>query len=167
MSYVAVSPGDAPPKGLAGLGALKMPLTTPSLKERIVAAPKMPVSTTAPSSERIQVPPPAAPPTPEDLAFAKAFVDKLMVAASKGQFDEEPADLQRLLSLTKDQLKSLVEQLEKLGKRGNAVARAAFDLTVVEAAAAKGSNKTPMIVAGVVVLAAAAFFFMRRKKSTP
>jgi LPXTG-motif cell wall-anchored protein len=121
------------------------------------------VSTPGPG--KVEVPPPAAPPTPEDLAFAKAFVDKLIAAASKGQFDEEPADLQKLLSLTRDQLKSLVEQLEKLGKAGSAVARAAFDLTAAELAATKGSSKTPMIVAGVAALAVAAFLFMRRKKS--
>lgn len=172
MSYVAVSPGDAPPKGLAGLGALSLmtPVTVvkaPSVTFPRPSAPitRTPVVTSGPG--KVEIPPPAAPPTPEDLAFAKAFVDKLMVAVSKGLIDEEPAALQKLLSLTKDQLKSIVEQLEKAGKRGSVAARAAFDLTVAEAVAAaeaSRSSKTPMIVAGVVVLAAAAFWFMRRKK---
>lgn len=177
MTYVAVSPGDAPPKGLAGLGALSLMTPVTIVKSPSVTFPRpsmpMPVTRTpvvsTPGPGKVEVPPPAAPPTPEDLAFAKAFVDKLIAAASKGQFDEEPADLQKLLPLTKDQLKSLVEQLEKAGKRGSAVARAAFDLTVAETAAAaeaSRSSKTPMIVAGVVVLAAAAFWFIRRKKAS-
>lgn len=175
MSYVAVSPGDAPPKGLAGLGALSLMTPVMVVKAPSVTFPRpsMPIVRTpvvsTPDPGKVEVPPTASPPTPEDLAFAKAFVDKLIAAASKGQFDEEPADLQKLLSLTKDQLKSLVEQLEKLGKAGSAVARAAFDLTVAETAAAaeaSRSSKTPMIVAGVVVLAAAAFWFMRRKKAS-
>jgi LPXTG-motif cell wall-anchored protein len=171
MSYVAVSPGDAPPKGLAGLGALSLmtPVTIVKAPSVTFPRPSMPIVRTpvvsTPGPGKVEVPPPAAPPTPEDVAFAKAFVDKLIAAASKGQFDEEPADLQKLLSLTRDQLKSLVEQLEKLGKAGSAVARAAFDLTVAELAATKGSSKTPMIVAGVAALAVAAFLFMRRKKS--
>jgi hypothetical protein len=166
MSYVAVSPGDAPPAGLAGLGALQLPVTA-SAKAPADFRRRTPVAapTPTPAPGRVEIPPPAAPPTPEDLAFAKRFVDKLTEFASKQLVDTpDPVELQRILALTKDQLKSLVEQAEKAGKPRSAMIRAAFEQTVAETAALAPKSKTPMIVAGVAVAAAvAAFVFLRRK----
>lgn len=58
MSYVAVSPGDAPPAGLAGLGALQLPLTAPA-KTPVDFRRRVPVE--APTSAPAPTPAPTSP----------------------------------------------------------------------------------------------------------
>lgn len=85
MSYVAVAPGDAPPKGLAGLGALKTPSTL-SLKERLMLAPSKPPAITAPKAPEAAAPVPLPPAPPAASSKAPMIVAGVVVLAAAAFF---------------------------------------------------------------------------------
>lgn len=64
--------------------------------------------------------------SPEDVAFATAFVDKLMVVAGE-ELKPKPDEILALRTLTKDQIRALVEDKEKRGSLKAPVIRAAFE----------------------------------------